>query len=135
MKSYSTLTCTAAGAEARVSAERTFSGVVIIRMSGEIDATNAPDVWSALAPHLEPGGPRIFDLTGVTFLGVSGAEVLLRAAERLSEEDTRFATVGSRCVRHLLCAADLDDELQLARSVSDAVFTLAQHSSMALEKS
>ncbi|MCW4353614.1 STAS domain-containing protein [Hoyosella sp. YIM 151337] len=114
------------GVNAHVSVERTFSGVVIVRLSGEIDAANSQDVWSALASHLGPGGPRIFDLTGVTFLGVSGAEVLLRAVELLAQHDTRFATVGGRSVRHVLCAANLDVQLNLERSVSDAVLALAQ---------
>lgn len=124
MKSH--LIPTNGGVNAHVSVERTFSGVVIVRLSGEIDAANSQDVWSALASHLGPGGPRIFDLTGVTFLGVSGAEVLLRAVELLAQHDTRFATVGSRPVRHVLCAANLDVPLNLERSVSDAVLALAQ---------
>ncbi|AEF42771.1 STAS domain-containing protein [Hoyosella subflava] len=127
MRSYSTRIYATAVADAHVSAERTFSGAVIIRISGEIDATNALDVWSSLAPHLETGGPRIFDLTGITFLGVSGAEVLLRAADRLMDHGTRFATVGSRAVRHLLCAAELDEKLNVMRGVSDAVHKLSHH--------
>jgi anti-sigma B factor antagonist len=51
----------------------------IIRVSGQVDATNRADLAAVLAPGQRRDCPLILDLGGMTFLDSSGLQVLIRA--------------------------------------------------------
>ncbi|MFD9943023.1 STAS domain-containing protein [Nonomuraea sp. NPDC059023] len=61
-----------------VSCEHT-RGATLIRVTGEVDATNSAVLASAIEDARRPGVPVVLDLAGMTFLDSSGLKVLLSA--------------------------------------------------------
>ncbi|MFI6295131.1 STAS domain-containing protein [Nonomuraea sp. NPDC050790] len=54
-------------------------GVTLIRVAGEVDATNSAGLATAIEQARRPGVPVVLDLAGMTFLDSSGLKVLLSA--------------------------------------------------------
>jgi anti-anti-sigma factor len=54
-----------------------------LRLDGELDLATAPDLTSALEPHLRRGGEITLDVSGLRFMGSSGVQVLIRALQSL----------------------------------------------------
>lgn len=52
---------------------------MLIRVVGEVDATNSAGLASAIEDARRPGVPVVLDLAGMTFLDSSGLKVLLSA--------------------------------------------------------
>jgi anti-sigma B factor antagonist len=72
------------GAEATIAHGTDDAGNPVVRLSGEVDLSNADTVRAAVEPivMLEPGRV-VFDLAGLDFLDSSGLAVLLATAERV----------------------------------------------------
>jgi anti-sigma B factor antagonist len=65
-----------------------------LALRGEIDLASAPDVEAALEGAIRDSvGAFVVDLTGVSFIGSSGLQVLLRARALLGREDRALALV------------------------------------------
>jgi anti-sigma B factor antagonist len=59
---------------------RTSDGMVLIRVTGEVDVCTAPQLSAAVRHALIEGASSVYvDLSEVTFFGAAGATVLLRA--------------------------------------------------------
>jgi anti-anti-sigma factor len=54
-----------------------------LRLDGELDLATAPDLTSALEPHVRAGGDIILDVSGLRFMGSSGVQVLIKALQSL----------------------------------------------------
>jgi anti-anti-sigma factor len=50
-----------------------------LRLSGEVDLSNADQLKSALEPEVERGGEITLDVAGLTFIGSAGVQALIRA--------------------------------------------------------
>jgi anti-anti-sigma factor len=61
------------------------AGNPAIRLSGEIDMSNAGCLSTALRPWVEAGGPVTLDLSAVSFLDSSGIHSLFSAAAALGD--------------------------------------------------
>ncbi|PRX52930.1 anti-sigma B factor antagonist [Nonomuraea fuscirosea] len=98
---------------------------VLVTVAGEIDATNADRLESAIAGALRPGRPLILDLHGVTFMDSSGLHVLLRVrAEVLAGAGSlHLVSVQERPAR-LLRITGVWDTLDIHDSVAEAVAAL-----------
>jgi anti-sigma B factor antagonist len=67
----------------RVSAE---GGVADVAASGELDVATAPDLAEALGMLIDDGTREVrVDLSGLTFMGSTGVNLLVGAARRLEE--------------------------------------------------
>ena len=83
---------------------------IALRLSGEIDLSNAQDLKDALDEGLEVGGPILIDVSELSFIDSAGVHVWMQAAEALKDrgcsgdpwrtEVAQPAVGPSRCGRH-----------------------------------
>ena len=98
--------------------------VVVARLTGEIDLSNAPSLERAMldaVPNTATG--MVVDLSGVSYLDSAGIRMLGEMAERLRWREQRFAVVapeGSR-VRGVLTMAGAQDVVTFADSFGSAL--------------
>jgi anti-sigma B factor antagonist len=102
-----------------------FSGedVVVARLSGEVDLSNAADVGDALAaavPNTALG--LVIDLTATAYLDSSGVHLLFDLAERLQrrQQQLRVAVPESAAIRRVLRIVELDAAVPMDSTVDQA---------------
>jgi anti-anti-sigma factor len=98
--------------------------VVIARLSGEVDLSNAADVGDHLAasvPNTALG--LVLDLTATTYLDSSGVHLVFDLAERLRtrQQQLRIVVPAGAPVRRVLRIVELDDSVPVLASVDEAV--------------
>ena len=103
-----------------------FSGddVVVARVSGEIDLSNASEVgeaMSAAVPNIALG--LVIDLTATAYLDSSGVHLLFDLAERLQrrQQQLRVVVPEDAPVRRVLRIVELDETVPMMASVEEAV--------------
>jgi anti-anti-sigma factor len=103
-----------------------FSGddVVVARLSGEIDLSNAADVGEQLAaavPNTALG--LVIDLTGTAYLDSSGVHLLFDLGERLQrrQQQLRVVVPEGGPIRRVLRIVELDATVPVLASVDEAV--------------
>jgi anti-sigma B factor antagonist len=78
------------GADASVEQWREESGALVVRVTGEVDMSNAGDIREVVDQVTATGVDRlIFDLGGLEFIDSSGLAVLLAAAQRVPSVQLR----------------------------------------------
>jgi anti-sigma B factor antagonist len=82
----------ATSADFAVHAETTPAGVVVVRVSGDLDLATAPQLEEVLAT-LPPGSRVVIDLGACTFLDSTGVRVLAAAAGSDATDDGRLDLV------------------------------------------
>ena len=84
----------------------------LVRLTGEIDLANAPEIGRAIATHTTAAGAVLIDLTGVSFLDSAGVRLLDALAGDLAAHGTPFRlVVGERGAARMtlqLCAFRAD---------------------------
>lgn len=71
-------------------------GVALVAADGEIDISTTPMLTAALARAMRCGvSTVVVDLTDVTFIDSSGAELLITTSRQLGAQGRRFAVVCS----------------------------------------
>jgi anti-anti-sigma factor len=64
------------------------NGDACVVVSGDLDLSTAPKLWSALEPAIEQGAQTVvLDISGVGFLDSSGVSVIVRALKLLRDAD------------------------------------------------
>jgi anti-sigma B factor antagonist len=103
-----------------------FSGddVVVARVSGEIDLSNASEVGDKLraaVPNTALG--LVIDLTATAYLDSSGIHLVFNLAERLQrrQQQLRVVVPEDAPVRRVLRIVELDEVVPVLASVDDAV--------------
>jgi anti-anti-sigma factor len=103
-----------------------FSGddVVIARITGEIDLSNASEVGESLGaavPNTALG--LVIDLTATSYLDSSGVHLLFDLAERLQlrQQQLRVVVPEGAPVRRVLRIVELDDSVPITVTVEEAV--------------
>lgn len=103
-----------------------FSGedVVVARISGEIDLSNAAEVGERVAdaiPNTALG--LVIDLTATSYLDSSGVHLLFELAERLQrrQQRMRVAVPEAGAIRRVLRIVELDATVPVLATVDDAV--------------
>ncbi|HSX68723.1 STAS domain-containing protein [Nocardioides sp.] len=77
----------------------------VVRVSGEIDLSNALDVMEAIGDSVRSGAATIIvDLSGVTFLDSSGIAMLFRLRQRIahSRQELRLVVPPDSPLRRVL---------------------------------
>lgn len=93
-----------------------------IRLSGELDASNAPTVSATLLKHADRATEVTVDVTGLRFIDSAGMNVLIAAAQRLegrgrltirclSEGPVR-RVLGLMGLSDVLAHVDLDERVE-----------------------
>jgi anti-anti-sigma factor len=98
--------------------------VVIARLSGEVDLSNAAEVGDALAagvPNSALG--LVLDLTATTYLDSSGVHLVFDLAERLRtrQQQLRIVVPAGAPIRRVLRIVELGDTVPVVASVDEAV--------------
>ncbi|QIZ35418.1 STAS domain-containing protein [Saccharopolyspora sp. ASAGF58] len=93
--------------------------VVVLTATGEVDTATAPRVAALLWPRLLTKlSTVVLDLSGVTFLGVAGLELIIAALAYASHRDVEFIVAGgSTAVERALRAGGLDRPSPAPRGV------------------
>lgn len=77
---------------------------VLVRLSGEIDIASLPPIEEAFtAAAVAEVRRMVVDLTGVDFIGVSGINALVRAANGARDGGRDFRVVGASAHLRELC--------------------------------
>jgi anti-sigma B factor antagonist/stage II sporulation protein AA (anti-sigma F factor antagonist) len=98
--------------------------VVVARLSGEIDLSNAADVrdqLSAGVPNTALG--LVIDLTATTYLDSSGVHLVFDLAERLTrrQQVLRVVVPAGAPIRRVLRVVELDETVPVLATVDEAV--------------
>jgi anti-sigma B factor antagonist len=98
--------------------------VVVARVSGEIDLSNAADVGDQLragVPNTALG--LVIDLTATTYLDSSGVHLVFDLAERLRtrQQQLRIVVPAGAPIRRVLRIVELGDTVPVLASVDEAV--------------
>ena len=103
-----------------------FSGddVIVARLTGEIDLSNAAEVGDQLAgavPNTALG--LVIDLTGTAYLDSSGVHLLFDLGERLQrrQQQLRIVVPEGGPIRRVLRIVELDATVPVVQSVDEAV--------------
>jgi anti-sigma B factor antagonist len=106
--------------------ELEFSGedVIVARLSGEIDLSNAADVGEQLAaavPNTALG--MVIDLTATSYLDSSGVHLLFDLGERMQrrQQQLRVAVPEGGPIRRVLRIVELDAAVPVTATVDEAV--------------
>ncbi|HEV2777810.1 MAG TPA: STAS domain-containing protein [Actinophytocola sp.] len=108
----------------RLDVDRPGRGLVVVAVSGEVDALTAPRLEEMLTNRLRGSiGSLIVNLTDVTFLGTAGLTVLLRARLRAEVGGVGFwiVTGQSQSVLRALEALGLTDRLPTTPDIQAAL--------------
>jgi anti-sigma B factor antagonist len=99
-------------------------GVVIARITGDLDLPNLQTVHAALVDAMpNDAHALVADLSAVNFLDSSGVETLFRLQRSLAVRQQRFAVAipADAPTRRALELSGAGDDLVLAPSVDDAL--------------
>jgi anti-anti-sigma factor len=103
-----------------------FSGddVIVARLTGEIDLSNAAEVGEALSsavPNTALG--LVIDLTATSYLDSSGVHLLFDLGERLQrrQQQLRVVVPEGGPIRRVLRIVELDDSVPVMAGVDEAV--------------
>jgi anti-anti-sigma factor len=80
-----------------------------LRLSGEIDMSNAQDLKRALEAGIEQGGPIFIDVRELTFIDSAGVHVWVQAAEALTDRGCLVIHGEQRHLSRLLDLLGVDD--------------------------
>jgi anti-sigma B factor antagonist len=100
-------------------------GYVLVTVAGEIDIATVPQLRAQLAELTGSGPPLVVDLGGVRFIDASGLGALAAAARSAagSGAGLHVVSAGDR-VRRLFAITGLDQQIPLARTVTEALARL-----------
>jgi anti-anti-sigma factor len=98
--------------------------VVVARLSGEIDLSNAREVGDELSssvPNTALG--LVLDLTATTYLDSSGVHLVFDLAERLRrrQQQLRVVVPAGAPIRRVLRIVELDDTVPVIATVDEAI--------------
>jgi anti-anti-sigma factor len=98
-------------------------GVTVVEVRGRIDSTTAPVLGERLTASL--GGPKVrvlLDLSRIEYISSAGFRILLLAAKRADETESRLVLCGvSGRVRHLFDLGGFIDLFPIAGSRDEGI--------------
>jgi anti-anti-sigma factor len=103
---------------------RNDDGVIVARVEGEVDLSNARELGerlTAAVPNAALG--VVMDLSGTTYLDSSGVHLMFELAARLGsrQQQLRVALPETAPLRRVLTVVDLESTVPIAASVDEAV--------------
>jgi anti-anti-sigma factor len=99
----------------------THTGLTVISISGEIDASNADALNRRASELVSDGGALIVDLAEVNFIAVDGLHALLALNMQCAHTGTTLALIASHAVNLLLRVGDHDKILPAVGSATEAL--------------
>jgi anti-anti-sigma factor len=102
------------------------AGARVIRVSGEVDLSNAHALLEGISAHVpHDGGLVVLDLEGASYLDSTGVSMVFRLAERIRTRrmELRLAVSPESPVRAVLELTNVHRVIPLRASVEDAIRT------------
>jgi anti-anti-sigma factor len=107
---------------------RTDSGLTVMSISGEIDASNADELSHRVSELASDCGALIVDLADVDFIAVDGLRALMALNNQCARTGTTWALIASRAVNRLLRVGDHDKLLPAVGSATEALLLVRRSS-------
>ena len=102
-------------------AKKTDSGLTVMSISGEIDASNADELSHRVSELASDCGALIVDLAEVDFIAIEGLRALFALNIECARAGTTWALIASHAVNRLLRVGDHDKLLPAMGSATEAL--------------
>jgi anti-sigma B factor antagonist len=97
-------------------------GMLLATINGNIDGQTAPDLQSALMPHIATTSIALFDVTAVPYMSSAGFRLLLLMYRNVALRGGRLAIIGlSDEIRETMEMTGFLDFFLLAASLDEAI--------------
>jgi anti-sigma B factor antagonist len=94
----------------------------VVHVTGELDLASSPILDELLSETETIDGPLVLELTGVTFMGSSGLELLMKHSERCRAAGrTLLVVANSRAVLRPINLTGLTTAVTLVSTLTDAL--------------
>ena len=100
---------------------KTDTGLTVISISGEIDASNVDDVSRRASERVSDCAALIVDLAEVDFIALDGLHALFALNMQCARTCTTWALIASQAVNLLLRVGDHDKLLPAVGSATEAL--------------
>jgi len=100
---------------------KTDTGLTLISISGEIDASNVDDVSHHVRELASDCGALIVDLAEVNFIALDGLHALIALNNQCAPTGTTWALIASHAVNQLLQVGDHDTRFPAVGSATEAL--------------
>jgi anti-anti-sigma factor len=103
--------------------------VVVARLGGEVDLSNATEVGDELTASVPNSAlGLVLDLTATEYLDSSGVHLVFELAERLRrrQQALRVVVPAGAPIRRVLRIVELDDSVPVLATVADAVVDIRE---------
>ncbi len=100
---------------------KTDTGLTVISISGEIDASNVDDVSRRASERVSDCAALIVDLAEVDFIAIDGLHALFALNMQCARTGTTWALIASQAVNLLLRVGDHDKLLPAVGSATEAL--------------
>jgi anti-anti-sigma factor len=104
------------------------TGLTVISVRGEIDASNADELSQCASGLVSDCGALIVDLAEIDFIGLDGLRALFALNIRCARTVTTWALIASHAVSRLLQVADHDRLLPAVGSATEALLLVRRSS-------
>lgn len=97
--------------------------VVVVRLSGRLDSSAAPDAEGRLSAAISGAAPRIaIDMSALTYVSSAGLRVLLVVAKKVQQQNGKLALGGlAENVRAVFAATGFDTIIVIESDAAAAV--------------
>jgi len=102
-------------------------GIVVLRLLGEIDLSNAEDIEAALISAAAGQASVVIDLSDLTYIDSAGLAMLQRVSQRLEPSGCRLCVVAREgsLVRRVLDSSRMDAVFSMFEDLAEAVASCA----------
>jgi anti-anti-sigma factor len=107
---------------------KTDTGLTVISISGEIDASNADELSHRVSELASDCVALIVDLAEVDFIAIDGLRALIALNIQCARTGTAWALIASHAVNRLLRAGDHDNLLPAVGSATEALLRVRRSS-------
>jgi anti-anti-sigma factor len=107
---------------------KTDTGLTVISISGEIDASNVDELSHRARELASDCGALIVDLAEVDFIALDGLHALFALNDQCARAGTTLALIASRAVNRLLRVGDHDKLLPAVGSATEALLLIRRSS-------
>ena len=107
---------------------KTGTGLTVMSISGEIDASNADDVSHHVRELVPDCGALIVDLADIDFIALDGLHALIALNNQCARTGTTWALIANHAVNRLLRVGDHDKLLPAVGSATEALLLVRRSS-------
>ena len=107
---------------------KTDTGLTVISISGEMDASNADELSHRVSELASDCGALIVDLADIDFIALDGLHALIALNIQCARTGTTWALIASHAVNRLLRLGDHDKLLPAVGSATEALLLVRRSS-------